>query len=77
MCLKIICVFICLQVQPLTVVEHNHSKTQPHLHSTNVAHVHPHTVNESIESVMTSRISENQDNVYRQNKDKFDVNSSR
>ncbi|KAK6626982.1 hypothetical protein RUM44_009459 [Polyplax serrata] len=64
------------KVQPLSVVEHNHSKSQPHTHSSNAAHVYTHTVNESIESVMTSRLSEIQDNVYRQNKDKSDSNST-
>ncbi|EEB19665.1 lupus la ribonucleoprotein, putative [Pediculus humanus corporis] len=59
-----------------SVVEHSHSKSQPHSQPFSVSHVHPHTINESIESVMTSRLSEIQDNIYRQNKDKSDANSS-
>lgn len=68
-----------VKVQSIPVVEHNHSKSQPHSHSPNVVHVHPHSSNESSDNAATSRLSsESQDNAHRQNKDnKTEPNTTR
>lgn len=59
------------------MIEHNHFKNQPQQHSPNIVHIHPHPVNESVETGMVSRISEPQD-AFRQNKDnKLEANASR
>lgn len=65
------------KVQPMPVVEHNHSKNQPHSHSPNVVHVNPHSSNESSSdnNAGTSRLSSDTQDPRQNKENKTEPNS--